>query len=383
MFSISGKIPIRIYPFFWILIGIIGWLNSASFIGTAIWAFVILVSVLVHEFGHALTAVAFGQEASIELIGLGGVTHRQGGKLKFWQEFIIVINGPLAGLLLCLGAYLLLGIFDKKIPNSLFTYMLDITVYANLFWTIVNLLPVHPLDGGRLLSIILESIFGLKGIKIAFLISSILSFIISLLFFSIQGLFAGSLFLLLAFESFRAWKSSLEISTPDQNADLQKLLKQAEDNLRMGHEETAKEQLEVIRKLSREGLIYLTATEYLSSLLNREGNIKEAYEVLVPLQKRLPQDSLRLLHQLAYRNGALRHAVEVGNRLYQLYPSYHTALTNALCYSLLGEVKPALGWLQRAISDGLPNPKIVLDKTEFDSIRHTGDFQQFRVKYIS
>ena len=41
----------------------IGWLNSALILGTAIWAVVILVSVLIHEYGHALTAFVFGQES--------------------------------------------------------------------------------------------------------------------------------------------------------------------------------------------------------------------------------------------------------------------------------------------------------------------------------
>ncbi|MCE2982169.1 MAG: M50 family metallopeptidase, partial [Parachlamydia sp.] len=97
MIYIPGKIPIRIFPFFWLLIVMIGWLNTQSIPETAIWAAVIFISVLIHEFGHALTAVAFGQEAEISLVGLGGLTKREGPTLAKWKDFIIVLNGPLAG----------------------------------------------------------------------------------------------------------------------------------------------------------------------------------------------------------------------------------------------------------------------------------------------
>jgi stage IV sporulation protein FB len=58
MLRIPGKIPIAISPAFWIFAALIGYLNSQSFIGTIIWIGIIFVSVLVHEFGHALTAAA-------------------------------------------------------------------------------------------------------------------------------------------------------------------------------------------------------------------------------------------------------------------------------------------------------------------------------------
>ncbi len=43
--------------------------------------------------------------------------------------------------------------------------ILKYTQVANLFWTIVNLLPVLPLDGGQLLRIVLEAAFGVKDLR--------------------------------------------------------------------------------------------------------------------------------------------------------------------------------------------------------------------------
>jgi hypothetical protein len=48
-----------------------------------------------------------------------------------------------------------------------------------------------------------------------------------------------------------------------------------------------------------------------------------------------------------------------------------------MCYSILGQVRPALGWLQRAINDGLPNIRAILTKKEFDNIRQTPQFRSF------
>src|SRR3546814_18959362 len=66
------------------------WLSSGTVGGTLVWTVIVFLSVLIHEYGHALTAVAFGQRARIELVALGGVTQRSGTKLNLWKEFIIV-----------------------------------------------------------------------------------------------------------------------------------------------------------------------------------------------------------------------------------------------------------------------------------------------------
>jgi hypothetical protein len=74
MIEIPGRIPLAIHPFFWVFAALIGWMNSQTILGTLIWVGIIVVSVVVHEFGHAITAVLFKQKARIQLIALGGVT---------------------------------------------------------------------------------------------------------------------------------------------------------------------------------------------------------------------------------------------------------------------------------------------------------------------
>lgn len=381
MITLPGTIPIRIYPTFWLLMILIGWINSFSMLGTGLWMLVIFISVVIHEYGHALTALAFGQTAEIELVALGGVTHRHGRQLKLWKEFLVVFNGPLAGALLACVAYWFYARLGKNPPNTAWTYIIEITLYANIFWTIVNLLPIHPLDGGRLLSIMMEALFGMRGIRISLLISGVFSLLIGLAAFAYHILIAGALFLMFAFESYRAWQSSLVMSREDRDEDLRTLLQQAEQDLHLGKKEAAQEKLMKVRESSGEGLLFTSATEYLASLLMTEGKFQEAYELLEPHKSHLSQNGLKILHELAFQMGAWKEAATLGDQVYMDFPSYDTAFINAASYALLGEVTPAIGWLQRSISDGLPNIRNVFQRKEFDSIRNSRPFQQLQEQY--
>lgn len=368
MLTIPGKIPIRIHPFFWLIAGLIGWLTSQSALGTGLWVLVITVSILLHEFGHALTARYFGQTAEINLVALGGETYRRGNPLKFWQEFLVVLDGPLMGFLLFAISFMLLKHMTEE-SSIILRYLLTVFSYVNFYWTLINLLPIQPLDGGRLLSIILEGAFGLTGLKVALFLSVLFSILVSVFFFTSGNLLVGSLFLLFTYESFQTWRNTLPLMPSDRDESLQDLLKDAEDDLRHGHHDEAWSRLTEIRRLTNEGRIYVKATQYIAVLLAAEQRFSEAYELLAPIQKQLDPEHLHLFHQLAYRNKDWKTAIELGNRIYRSYPGYDTALINAYCYSMLGEVEPAIGWLQCAIRDGLPNIRVVLHRPEFNQIR--------------
>ena len=108
--SLPGKITFRVQPVFWILVFLIAGLNSNfSVPGMIIWAVIIFISVFIHEMGHALTAVACGQRAHIDFMAFGGLTHRHGPHISLFQEFLIVLNGPLFGLALAGICYFLAG----------------------------------------------------------------------------------------------------------------------------------------------------------------------------------------------------------------------------------------------------------------------------------
>ncbi len=374
MISIPGRIPIHIFPFFWVLIAMIGWLNSQSLLGTSIWSVVILISVLIHEYGHALTALAFGQESEINLVGLGGVTKRRGKTLAKWQEFLVVLNGPLAGLgLFFLTYWLFPHVVKEKMP--LLRYAMEVAINVNLFWTLLNLLPVLPLDGGHLLRILLEGIFGFNGLKIAFILSIVLACLLSLYFFISQQFFVGALFLMMGFESYRSWTEISKMTPHDNDSHLQTLLKEAIEELRVGRQNDALAKFITIREQVSRGVIYLTATQYMARILAEQGHYKQAYEWLMSIKRHLSTDYLEMLQQLAFRLQEWEIATEIGNEIYQQDQSSDIALINALSYAIMGQARPAVGWLRCAVQSGLTNLASIVRKREFDAIRHTPEFE--------
>jgi Zn-dependent protease len=111
-----------------------------------------LGSLLMHEFGHALAARAFGVPVlSVELFALGGVAHMGGFTRRPRDEFVMAAAGPTVSLVLAaLFAVAAAASFVLQLPSVI----VDLWTKVALFNTAImlfNLLPAYPLDGGRLL----------------------------------------------------------------------------------------------------------------------------------------------------------------------------------------------------------------------------------------
>jgi len=125
---------------------------------------IVFACVVLHEFGHALTAQRFGVGTrDITLLPIGGVASLERMPEDPKQEFWITIAGPLVNLAIAGLAFALLAVSGISI---LFTDLFDdITswhsVLAFLFATniglfLFNLLPAFPMDGGRILRSLLS-----------------------------------------------------------------------------------------------------------------------------------------------------------------------------------------------------------------------------------
>jgi len=377
---VRGKIPITIDPLFCLLVVIISAYNGSAengnltVMGTMLWAVVVIGSVLFHEYGHAFAAMAFGQRASIDLVGFGGVTRRHGPALKSFQDFIVVLSGPLAGMALALFSGILIYLYGSLLPAPLLQ-LLEISLFANIFWTIINLLPILPLDGGQLLRIVLTAIFGLRGTKIALFLSFFCSSIIAVLFFATGSLLAGSLFMLFTFEGFRSWKNSLVLTEKDEDNALRLLLKNAERDFHHGNFESALHQLKDLRAQTSQGVLFQAATVMMSEILCRQGAIQEALQLLQPLAPKLDTMGLKQLQQLTFATHNWSEAIAIGNRIYKEEPSFNVALTNALSHAILSQATPTIGWLQCALRME-PEERRILERPEFNFIRHTSEFQK-------
>ena len=110
-------------------------------------------SIALHEAGHSAVSAICGQPPeSIELTLLGAVMHLEDeSKLPRLRRLSVLLAGPAVTFLLCWCALLLTqtGSLPWNLGRMLFL--------CNLSILAMNLLPVLPLDGGRLLSLLLES----------------------------------------------------------------------------------------------------------------------------------------------------------------------------------------------------------------------------------
>jgi Zn-dependent protease len=111
----------------------------------------LMVVILVHEMGHFLGMRVFGYSNVrmffIPLFG-AGVSGRKIG-VEGYKEAIVVLLGPLPGLVISFFLALAYGSTDIPLLGRTAAYFAVVNAF--------NLLPVFPLDGGRLLQITLFS----------------------------------------------------------------------------------------------------------------------------------------------------------------------------------------------------------------------------------
>src|SRR5262245_12231288 len=111
---------------------------------------VILVSILVHELGHALVVRSFGMSPQILLYSMGGLTSWRDEKgISHAKHIAVSLAGPFAGFLfygiVSLSYLVLPDLFADHLGHQ--TYR-DLQ-FVNLRWGVFNLLPILPLDGGN------------------------------------------------------------------------------------------------------------------------------------------------------------------------------------------------------------------------------------------
>ncbi|WP_435126498.1 M50 family metallopeptidase [Halobaculum sp. D14] len=121
-------------------------------LGTAA-ALGLFVSVLLHEFGHSLTAMRFGYSIdSITLWLFGGVASFTEIPEDWKQEFTIAVAGPVVSVLLGVLSYVAFRAFS--LPAEV-AFVVGYLSLMNIVLAAFNMLPGFPMDGGRVLRALL------------------------------------------------------------------------------------------------------------------------------------------------------------------------------------------------------------------------------------
>lgn len=368
------KIPIRVSPFFFLTAAVIGFMNSGNMVGTLIWMVIIFFSILFHEFGHALLSLAFGQRPRIDIVAFGGMTYPEGPKLSPWKEFIVIFAGPLFGFALFVLAYFLLKL---PIQNLYLLYFLKAMQFINLFWTIVNLIPVLPLDGGQLVRVVLEAFIGVKAWRYTHLISVVVASCLALFFFISGAYFIGAIFCLFAFQSFEGLRQVRDMTEDDNRSVNREELKDIEQLIKQGRIDEAKLELEDLRQRTTKGLLHTFATEYLAKIYFDQGSTKESYELLKTVQKSLTDEAKYLLHITAFEVGDYPLVLELSAPCFRNLQSVDIALRAAASGAAIRNVNVAVEWLKTAKAYGLSDLSELIKDQIFDSIRSEEAFKKF------
>ena len=156
-----GRIPVVVEPMFWLTTVLLGsTLRDGQVI--ALWVAVCFLSVLVHELGHAVAAMAMGSAVRIRLYGFGGLTYHEG--FGRWRGVAVSLAGPFAGFLLAGVMYGLERVWPPS--TSMGSVFYSLMKYVNIWWGLLNLLPVPPLDGGH----VSQGVLGPNRRRLAFLV---------------------------------------------------------------------------------------------------------------------------------------------------------------------------------------------------------------------
>ena len=128
--------------------------NSSDILLVLVFVFAGFLSIMIHELGHALTIQRYGLPAAITLQAFGGYASFPVGKLDRKQSFVVTAAGP--ALQFVFGVLLIILAPNLSIPEgSLFLPFLRDLIWVSIAWSILNCLPVYPMDGGQMMAAIL------------------------------------------------------------------------------------------------------------------------------------------------------------------------------------------------------------------------------------
>jgi len=194
------RFPIKVEISFFVIAVFLGLGRSRDLTLVAEWIAVVFVSVLLHEFGHALMARAFGLKPEIRLYQMGGLTSwRSEKEVAPLKHLAISLAGPFTGFALGACVLLLGALVLRAVPVDFVATTYFDLLWVNIGWGLFNLLPMLPLDGGQVLVTLEAWLLNRKDRVVSHAVSLLVAAAIALAAFYFRQLWIGFLAIFFAY----------------------------------------------------------------------------------------------------------------------------------------------------------------------------------------
>lgn len=186
LFSAFG-IPVTFDPFF--IFGAFLFYSWAGGGQRGIYTVVaMVVFVVIHEFGHALTAKAFGATATITVTFLGGyASYAPSTRHTTRHRVLISLMGPLTQLAVAIPTLWIVAERAVAAPSPTTYALLSAIGWAGVFLAFLNLVPLWPLDGGHIAEALISRFVGDQARRPYLLASLVASGILGVLAVLVQA----------------------------------------------------------------------------------------------------------------------------------------------------------------------------------------------------
>lgn len=188
------RVQVAIHPSLWVMLALLGAVFtgfSTGVAGVALFGIAAFICLLAHEMGHAVVGRRLGGgQPAVWLAWLGGDCCNESARLTRLQGILMTAAGPLCSLLpvLVVGAVLsfmlgsvtegaavtlnfVFGVASEALleifPPMVLVFVLYL-VQICVWWSLLNLLPVFPLDGGQIMHGLMRSAYTMHRISLAF-----------------------------------------------------------------------------------------------------------------------------------------------------------------------------------------------------------------------
>jgi Zn-dependent protease len=407
------------------------------------WMLVVLVSVLLHELGHALVARKFGLSPSIKLYSMGGLTSWDSKvTLTPLKHLLISLAGPAAGFLFG-GIVFVAGpaLFDSSSSQLLSVAYSDL-LWVNLGWGIFNLLPMLPLDGGQVLVTLEEWISKRKSRLVSHAISLMVALGITYLALSLRSIWIGILGGWFVYTNGGALVQKLQTY---RDHKIRPLLDQAHDALTKSEFDEAMVLTREAQKKAHTTALRCEAAQLLIFTLINQHQFQEAEEELIKFNGVFGEDSylkglfyfqkeemataiphLKLafarspteqlgtilyqalinekswvealdlcghsllsdvswklyvnLQNEAFASGEFGVAAQAGSLAFEKQPDPNVAYNIACSLARDSEITKACEWLQRAIDSGFNNKDLLFSDPDLNALRLSPEFDAIMAK---